>query len=292
MPISTLPVQMACWTTRNFRKLPGRWRLVRWVQQRPEAFAGLAPRTVRFAGDLRLCVDPRDENGRFVYLHGFDPQERISRQFVRILRPGDHVVDVGANVGYFTFAAAHLVSPTGRVTAFEASPHLLPALRANAARNAGAPVEIHGVAVSDARGEVQFHAASPSHTGLSSMRPLADAAGTYRVPAVALDDLLDTLPPVRLVKMDVEGAEVRVLRGMQGLLRRDRPYIVTEINDAFLRELGSSAAELCAGLEAAGYALRRIGPRGTHIPFAAPPVESCNLLALPRGAEDALGADA
>jgi FkbM family methyltransferase len=281
MPISTLPLQVACWATRNFHDLPGRWRLVRWVQEHADRFGALSPRTVRFAGNLHLQVDPRDENGRFVYLHGFDPRERISRHFVRLLRPGDHVVDVGANVGYFTFAAAHLVGPAGRVTAFEASPRMHPALRANAARNRVTQIELHGVAVSDARGEVQFHAAPPSHTGLSSLRKLPDASATYTVPTLALDDLLDTLPPVRLVKLDVEGAEMRVLRGMRKLLERDRPFLISEVNDQFLRELGASSAELCAHLEAAGYRLQRIGPRGQLSPLTTPPAESCNLLALP-----------
>ncbi|MBK9120621.1 MAG: FkbM family methyltransferase [Phycisphaerales bacterium] len=281
MPISTLPLQAACWTTRNFHRLPGRWRLVRWVQEHAVDFSDLPPRTIRFAGDLRLRVDPRDENGRFVYLHGFDPRERISRQFVRLLRPGDHVVDVGANIGYFTFAAAHLVGPDGRVTAFEASPYMLPALRANAALNGSAPVEIHGVAVSDEHGEAEFHAAPPTHTGLSSLRKIADASGTYRVPTLPLDALLDRLPPVRLVKLDVEGAEVRVLRGMRRLVERDRPFIVSEMNDQYLRELGASAAELFALLQEAGYTLQRIGPRGMLTPTAEPPLENCNLLAVP-----------
>lgn len=279
-----LAVSGASWVTRHCHALPGRWRLLRWLERQDDTFADLPPKTVRLGAGLRMRVSPLDENGRWVYVHGLERGERITRQFVRLLRPGDHVIDVGANVGYFTLVAAHLVGPTGGVHAFEPSPQVCPWLRVNARLNPALNICVHQRAVADRGGGVRFHAAPCDRTGYSSLRDLgAETAGVTTVEAVALDDLLDELPPVRLVKIDVEGAEWLVLQGMRRLLERDRPHLVCEIDDGFLRELGADAEGICGFLRDADYDLHRIVARGELMPVLAAPRDRCNLVASPCG---------
>lgn len=286
--LSTWPVRGVAWMTRNFHALPARWRCLRWLETQTAMLARVPPRTVRFASHVRMRIDPRDENGRRVYLYGFDPTERLTRHFVRLVRPGDCVLDVGANVGYFTLVAALLAGPAGEVHAFEPSPQVLPQLQSNAALNPQLPIVVHAQAVVDRCGTTSFHTAPAERTGYSSIRPLDPECGTaLTVPTVSLDSVLPSLPSVRLVKIDVEGAETLVLQGMVQLIARDQPFIITEIDDSFLRALGSSAPGLCARLVAAGYDLHRIIERGVLQPLSAAPLDRCNILAAPRTAEGA-----
>lgn len=281
-----LATRSAAWVTRTFQGLPGRWRLVRWLEEHAETLAKLPPTTVRFGGTHQMRVNPVDENGRRVLVNGFEPAERLTRWFVRLLKTGDCVLDVGANVGYYTLVAAKMVGPTGTVHAFEASPDVFPWLETNAALNPAANIRIHACAVTDQCGETRFHTARSDKTGFSSIRDLgAEGASVATVPTVALDSMLDDLPAVRLVKIDVEGAELLVLRGMTNLIDRDQPFLISEIDDKFLQEMGFSATEMCAFLTERGYGLFRIVERGEIVPIADPPADRCNLLACPFTAE-------
>lgn len=279
-----LAVKGLSWVTRSFPGLPGRWRIVRWLDQNERSFATLPPRTVRFAGNFRMRVSPVDENGRRVYVNGYQPRERLTRHFVRILRPGDCVIDVGANVGYYTIVAAKLVGPAGCVHAFEAAPRTCAALATNATLNPAANIHAHGQAVTDRCGATRLFAATPDRTGYSSIRNLGEQTeDVVTVPTISIDSMLAELPTTRLVKIDVEGAELLVLRGMRGLIERDRPYLIFEIDDGFLRELGASAPEVCEFLVDRDYQLHRIVARGELLPVTEPPTERCNILADPNG---------
>jgi FkbM family methyltransferase len=279
-----LAVSGVSWVTRHCHGLPGRWRLLRWLERHRDVLAQLPAKTVRLTPGFRMRVSPLDENGRRVYVHGLDRRERITRQFVRLLRPGDCVIDIGANVGYFTLVAARLVGPGGCVHAFEPSPEVLPWLQANADLNPSANIRVHGQAVTDRCGQVRFYTAAADRTGYSSIRNLGcQTASAAMVPAITLDSMLPELPRVRLVKIDVEGAELLVLRGMRELIRRDRPFLIIELDDGFLRELGADAQRECDFLSDAGYELYRIVARGDLQPLERAPTDRCNLLACPAG---------
>ncbi len=278
-----LAVRSLSWVTRSFPNLPGRWRIVRWLDQHEESFAALPPKTVRFARGFRMRVSPVDENGRRIYMNGYQPQERLTRHFVRILHPGDCVIDIGANVGYYTMVAAKLVGPAGCVHAFEASRQTCAWLEANAALNPDANIHVHGQAVTDRCGQTEFFTATADRTGYSSIRDLGEqTAAVATVPTISLDSMLSELPPTRLVKIDVEGAELLVLRGMRGLIERDQPHFILEIDDAFLRELGADAQQECDFLKEAGYELFRIVAKGALQPLGEAPTDRCNLLACPQ----------
>lgn len=272
----------ASWLTRNARGYPGHWRLVRWLDQQKSALAKLPPTTVTLVDRVRMRPPLADENGRFVFINGYWPGERITRQFIDCIRPGDTVLDIGANIGYFTLVAAHLAGPSGHVHAFEASPVVLPILRENIRLNPHLNITLHPAAVSDHAGEIEFHTAAAGQLGYSSIRSsLAATQSVDRVPAITVDSLCDELPRVSFIKVDVEGAEQLVLTGARRLIQRDRPIIVSELDDAFLRELGSSAANLCATLRDHGYTLEEIITAGRRAPLTTPPVERCNLIATP-----------
>ena len=150
----------------------------------------------------------------------------------RLLRRGDRVAEVGANMGYHTLTMAEAVGPGGHIDSFEANPAVLPLLRATIAVNGFAGrVTLHPVAALDAPGEVSF-SSDPDHIGSGHLALEAEAPNYSRrvtVPAATLDERLADVPAIDLLRMDAEGSEPQVLRGAAALIRRSPGLrIVTE----------------------------------------------------------------
>lgn len=203
------------------------------------------------------------------------------------LRPGMTALDVGANLGSFTLFLAQAVGRTGRVHAFEpvAATHGL--LRCNLALNALAQVQAHEVAVGSGPGRVAVPEIDLSRPGNFGAAALCEAtAGGRRVERIALDDL--DLPACDLIKADVEGHELDVLRGAERLLGRARPVLLLE------NEEPSLSAPLISALHGLGYRLwwhapplfRRDNPFGCR-EDCFPGLGSLNLLCLPAERSDA-----
>lgn len=278
---SLAALRTACWATRTFHSFPGRWRLVRWITARYDDLTRLTARSVRIARGCRMYVQPGDSQGRPVYLFGVNPRDYLTIFLEHVLEPGDCVLDVGASFGYYAIVASRLAGPNGCAHAFEASPPILKFLRENARLSRWQNVTVHAVAVSDRDGEAAFHIAADALSGLSSMRALGEhEAGAMRVPTITIDSLLDTIPRTKLVKIDIEGAELLAIKGMERLLDRDRPFLVTDVNDAWYRELGTSAEELWELLSARGYQTFAIGPHGLRR-LERPPTRQGNIVCLP-----------
>lgn len=153
------------------------------------------------------------------------------------INPGDVVWDVGANVGLFSFAAASRCGPDGQVLAIEADLRLIEILR-RSARSPGAntaPVTVLPVAISDQVGVAEFVIATRGR----SANHLADTAGssqaggvreTVMAMTVTLDWLLERFPAPNVLKIDVEGAEHKVLQGAQKLLATHPPNLLCEVH--------------------------------------------------------------
>lgn len=198
-----------------------------------------------------MQLDPRDFVSRHIYMTG-DYETTTTRLFGSVLNNGDLVVDVGANIGYFTLVASHLVGQGGKVLSFEASWHIFEKAKANLEINSVGNVQLRHQAISDGPGEVTLHLGDEDHLGVSSMRSI----GTSReetVSKIALDDAVGPDENPRLIKVDVEGAEHLVLAGMRETIRRCKPYLIIELSDGFLREMGSSAESLMTDLFSEGY---------------------------------------
>lgn len=173
---------------------------------------------------------------------------------VELVSRGDVVWDIGANVGLFSFAAAGLAGPTGRVLAIECDLWLVNLLRRSARSNRCglAPVDVLPVAASAAIDIRQFCIAKRGRATnhLDGFTP-SDAGGIREiqyVPTVTLDWLIDRFPPPRVLKIDVEGAEELVLRGGERLLREARPIVLCEVS-------GQNCATVGKFLSRCGYIL-------------------------------------
>lgn len=166
-------------------------------------------------------------------LEKVDPQ--LLEMAGELVAPGDVVWDVGASVGLFTFAAAARAGPTGKLYAVEPDTWLVDLLRRSARLEQAkrAPVNVLPVAISDAVGVARFHIANraraANHLESCGSTQTGGVRETQWVITVTLDWMLEQFPAPNILKIDVEGAEDRVLRGASKLLSGVRPRILCEV---------------------------------------------------------------
>ena len=220
---------------------------------------------------LEICgetveLDVADLTGHAPFFLGV-PYEKTLTLLVTGLHPGDTFIDVGANVGYFTVLAARRVGDTGRVYAFEPHPDARARLAANLARNGVAHrVEICSDALSDVDGGAVELFVPGHESSLSTLRPATAAVPASKftrsipVRTTTFDAWLRTHPcDPALIKLDVEGAEDLVFRGMENTLRSHPPRrIVCETTegsaaDGMLRAYGYRVQSIEAPSDAVVY---------------------------------------
>jgi FkbM family methyltransferase len=242
--VSRLPAGWIRWAGRVRDRVPLFGPVVRWLARDVLASRGV----IRHGIGAGLQFDARLGSGG--YLLGLaEPHEQAA--LGRFLKPGDVFYDLGANIGFFTTLAARLVGDGGRVYAFEPNPECAAQARRNAALNGFSHVEVIEAAVSSASGRARLHLGG---TNLSSTIVDAAPGPEIDVALMSVDDFIRDRAArgPTLVMIDVEGAEVDVLRGMRETVARHRPFIMCEvhwINDAFLSYCADQLAPI-------GYSVR------------------------------------
>jgi FkbM family methyltransferase len=188
----------------------------------------------RLPGGGRLRLRCREAIGFAILLHGeFEAAE--SRYLSGRARAGTTVIDVGANVGLFTVPLARAVGSRGRVVAIEPGEENVARLETNLRLNRLANVLVERVAATDQDGVVELNVADdPAYHSTVEVHDGRGVGRALSVPAARLDTIWTRLgrPPVSAIKVDVEGAELAVLRGAETLLRETRPALLLEANTA------------------------------------------------------------
>lgn len=174
---------------------------------------------------------------------GLEPGVRRIMQAV--VEPGDHVVDVGASVGLHTLALARAAGAGGRVDAFEAEPRLAPNLQRMLDVNGLSQVNLHAFAVGAEDGSTSFHVARTiGHSSLYSLGADDLVREEVEVEVRALDSVIGSSESVTLMKIDVEGAELDVVRGAKRVLENSpQCSIIAECGPSHLRRIGVSTAD-------------------------------------------------
>lgn len=180
---------------------------------------------------------------------------------MRALRPGDHVFDIGANIGMLSLLAAKLVGPEGRVDAFEPNPGTCERLERTIERNGITNILLHeyGLGDRDERLTLSVPRVSSGEATLTESPYEADQLDPIQVEVRRGDPVVEELGPPDLVKIDVEGFECRVIDGMQDCLRRHKPIVITEVMSEHLARAGETTRSLFERMERLGYVPRRLG---------------------------------
>ena len=185
-----------------------------------------------------------------------------------VLKPGDVFLDVGAHAGYCTLIAAKRVGPSGRVLAAEPNPASVAQVKANLERSNLHNATVEGTAVGDSADPVTLFLNADMNSGMASLSKANVNGGTgISVPCTTLDALVAKygIERANLVKIDVEGAELFVLRGMKEILKRLRPIVVLELEPHLLKSFGVSVEDVLTFLKGSGYSVTSLGSHGNYV---------------------------
>ncbi|SFG20623.1 methyltransferase, FkbM family [Novosphingobium sp. CF614] len=167
-----------------------------------------------------------------------------------LLRPGDTVVDAGANIGAFSVFAARLIGPGGHLIAIEMMPRTAVRLRANLARN-GLTADIVEAALAASPGLTVTAAIDPAKGGQATLAlaHTLDRPETLSMTTRTLDEVLSGVGRIALLKLDIEGAELDALAGARATLARTDAIIFEQLDDA---------GAIVAAVSRAGFAVRQL----------------------------------
>ena len=147
--------------------------------------------------------------------HVLPMQEPTVEKAIRsLLRPGDTFVDAGANIGFYTVLASQLAGADGHVIAFEMIPTTADILRSHVTQNDCANVTIVEGALAEASGKVLKASIMSGKSGQASI-VRSNGTNEIEVETVVLAEQLADYPSIRLIKMDLEGAELGALKGLE-----------------------------------------------------------------------------
>jgi len=220
---------------------------------------GDEPRWVRVHGGFEMFIDPSDDLDRDFYLGTFDPA--MLKIISRTVRKGDICIDIGAQKGYVSLTLAQAVGNRGRVLAFDADKRAAAKLIANIERANQRMIEVFQCALGEREGSCTFVLSKV--LGWSSRFPneLAKTAveETVEVKVNSFDEMIArkeiSVDPskVSFIKLDAEGSEPLILKGMRNFLSTARPVLCVEVNYDSLSAAGSSPEELQRLLDQLGF---------------------------------------
>jgi FkbM family methyltransferase len=235
------------------RRLPrGRYQLVASIRSSAAPFVG------SLAADLRaprFICDLSDEIAREVCLTGYY-EPPVTRLMQRRLHAGGAMVDVGANWGYFSLLAAAAVGTAGHVIALEPDPRQFRALDSNIQLNGFTHVRAirEAAAATAGRALLLGYPEDAANRGVSRLGQGFSDRPSFEVDCATVDRVASTLPRVDAIKIDVEGAEIDVLRGMgDGLASHRYRSIFLELHPEQLADRGESVDGCLHLLLDAGY---------------------------------------
>jgi len=167
-----------------------------------------------------------------LYLFGeFEPA--TVKVLKRLVKSGDTVLDIGANVGYISLVLAKCVENSGKVFSFEPDSKNFASLKRNLALNADCNIEPIAKAVSDSHQPIRlYHAKFDFNAGAHSMLPSEKHSSDFvEIEATTIDEFVTShgLKKIDVIKIDIEGAEMKAFNGMTETLRNSRPLIVCEL---------------------------------------------------------------
>ncbi len=276
--------------TRRVSLLPGVWTLIklllRFYPKLPHRDDAVDWTIIQHGDGSRMKVDRSGIIGYRLFWFGYHSVREL-RLLGRVLQPGMVFADIGANQGEFTLYAARRVGAGGKVISFEPIPAIYGHLSENIRLNNLHNVQAFNCGLSDAPGTFTMYTTDNNESGMGSLYPDDEhprIVGTVEVDV--FDRVFERLALQRLdaMKIDVEGAELPVLRGAQAAIARHKPVILVEVTESAQQVSGHSSAALIAFLLELHYDIFLIGTRSrlTKVDSSTRLPAMCNVICYPR----------
>jgi FkbM family methyltransferase len=233
-----------------------------------------------FDGDLRMHVDRASYVSSVIYWRGHH-STAVANVLKKHLRPYMTFVDVGANLGELTLLAAKRLVK-GRVLAFEPVPQIFSQLSRNVTLNNLSRVELFNIGLFDKTGSLPMYRKEDINfgtinEGVPSLFSTGNDPQEVTVPLRRFDEVARECGLERLdvMKIDVEGAEMMVLRGAECFVKRYRPLIITELSEANFQRAGYTTRELIGYLRCLEYDVQTLGDHSRSL--------QCDAICFPCG---------
>lgn len=207
--------------------------------------------------DLKMFFYKDSLLSKYIYA-GFEEDE--IKFLKRFLKSGDTFIDIGSNIGLFSMHAAYIVGTGGKVIAFEPTPQTFERLNENVQLNQFGNIITNNIGLSDSEGNLKLNLSSNGHDAWNTFANPSE--GTHdnqvEVPVITLDNYItdhnvDT-SKVALIKIDVEGWEVRVIEGAANFLKQNNaPVLMVEFTESNAFAAGSNCYELYDLVVSLGY---------------------------------------
>ena len=161
-----------------------------------------------------------------------------------MLNPGDTFIDIGANIGMASLAARRAIGETGTIYAFEPNPKVISVNREALKRNGIRNVRLHEAVLTDSEGTVELFVPLRNH-GEATIGTPPNGAEVEAIEVAAVSGAtLSELSAVHLIKIDVEGHELTVLRSIREVLETKRPPVICELMSEHLRRFGTLPSDI------------------------------------------------
>lgn len=233
----------------------------------------------------RIIIDTRNIQNYSIITHGIY-EKGVAWAIETHLKQGGTMIDVGANIGFFTLLGNHLVGPKGKVYSIEPNPDIFILMESSIHINAFRPRSVrHNMAAFDKEGKLDLTWSSAKHGGgrLRTSENIKHDEKSAEVVTQELDKIIQMQDlPVSLIKIDTEGSELYVLKGATEIIKKSpNCVIITEWNPRFIKGRGSSvdeAVEFIAERFSIIEKIIKVGKVERLVPEQLKTINHCNLI--------------
>lgn len=193
----------------------------------------------RLHNKFYMLLTPTEHIQQQLFWYGYYEKE-LGNLVKKVVRPNDVFIDIGANIGYFSILSA-TISPSVRVISFEPVKDLFKKMKENFSINDCKNIEAINAAAGEINERRELFISNADNLGMSSFHQPENYSGRKeKVEVVSIDNWFKTsgLSKIDLVKLDIEGSELAALKGMKGVLEKQKPVLLVEINPETLSLFG------------------------------------------------------
>jgi FkbM family methyltransferase len=263
--------------------LPGKERLAHFFTPSKELKESMKDGIIWLAEENLAIYTTADNYIEWTILSTGTYEAEISKLIRLSVRPGDICLDIGGNIGLQSIRMSQSAGASGRVYAFEPLNYLQEKLRRNLTLNRVDNVTIFPYALSDQESEIEYHI--DRNAWNQGTFNLKNTIGDYRQKIeVRIADYIPeiaALPAISLIKVDVEGFELHVLRGLKRTIQKHRPRLIFEYDSDYWKQAGSEIGECFAFLTGYNYQVYQIHSVGCEQINKADDTKGGNLFCIP-----------